>query len=242
MSLTKEQEEQIAMQLKRHDRATLNSKIDLMHGISLELIIEKGVFCSDIMSSGIYLARFLYEHIALYKGKKCLDMGCGPGIQGLIMAKYGAKHVDFTDISQKAVKNTRKNIEIHKLKSVCKVYEGDLFDSLSKSKKYDVIIFNHPFFSEEAENFGKDAFDDTILRKSMLGGTELIKRFFSEVKKYMKNKNSLIIMPYFHFAGKENDPSTHVRKYGFYIEKQERVKSEQGLQLGDFSIYTIKMK
>jgi len=49
-------------------------------------------------------------------------------------------------------------------------------------------------------------------------------------------------MPYFHFAGKENDPKNHVNKYGFKISKEKIIKSSQGLQLGNFSIYTITKK
>ncbi len=242
MTITKKQKEQVAMQLKRHNRETVKSKIDLGKDASLELIVEHGVFGSDIMSSGIYLAKFLYHHRELYKDKICLDMGCGPGAQGLIMAIYGASQVDLSDISSRASENTRRNIELQILKKKCHAYTSDLFTELPKNKKYEVIVFNHPFFPEEAKNFGKDVFKDIMLRKSMLGGTELIKRFFNEAKAHMKGKDSIIIMPYFHFAGKENDPANHVEKYGFLIQEDKRIKSQQGLQLGDFSIYTIKKK
>lgn len=240
MALTKEQKEQVAMQLKKHNRNDVKSKIVLEPGKEFELIVERGVFGSDIMSSGIYLAKFLYNHKDLYSNKACLDMGCGPGIQGLIMAKYGAKQVDLSDINSKAIENTKKNIELHNLKKKANAYVSDLFAGLPKNKKYDVIVFNHPFFPEEAENFGKEVFEDATLRKSMLGGTDLVKKFFRDAKNHLKEKDSLMIMPYFHFAGKENDPANHVKDYGFYIFNEERIKSEQGLQLGDFSIYTIK--
>lgn len=242
MTLTKQQKEQVAMQLKKHNRDTVKSKIELEQGVPFELIVEKGVFGSDIMSSGIYLAKFLYQNKELYKNKTCLDMGCGPGIQGLVMALYGAGEVDLSDINPNAVENTQRNIDMYNLKKNCQAYTSNLFAKLPKGKKYDVIVFNHPFFPEEAENFGKDVFSDTMLRKSMLGGTELVQRFFSKARIYMKDRNSIIIMPYFHFAGKENDPATHVEKYGFFIKDDARIKSQQGLQLGDFSIYTIKRK
>ena len=169
-------------------------------------------------------------------------MGCGPGTQGLLMAIHGAKKVDLSDINPKAFENTQKNIGLHQLKEKCMAYVSDLFANLPKGKKYDVIVFNHPFFPEEAENFGKDFADDKMLRKSMLGGTGLVKKFFSEAKKHMKDKNSIVVMPYFHFAGEENDPANHVERYGFYIQNDERIRSQQGLQVGDFSIYTIKQK
>ncbi len=150
MVLTKEQKEQVAMQLEKHNRDDVKSKITLDSNKEFELIVERGVFGSDIMSSGIYLAKFLYIHKSLYSNKVCLDMGCGPGIQGLIMAKYGAKHVDLSDINSKAVENTKKNIKLHNLKKMASAYVSDLFAGLPKNKKYEVIVFNHPFFPKEA--------------------------------------------------------------------------------------------
>ncbi|MFA5993211.1 MAG: methyltransferase [Candidatus Pacearchaeota archaeon] len=242
MELTKAQKEQVERQLRQHNRNDVKAKLTIKEGEDFELIIKRGVFGSDFMSSGMYLVRFLYHHQDLFSNKLCLDMGCGSGIQGLVMARYGAKHVDLADINKKAVENTKENIKLHNLQKKTKAYVSDLFTNLPKDKKYEVILFNHPFYSEEAENFGKEFFDDVILRKSMLGGTELIKRFFREVKSHLKDKNSLIIMPYFHFAGKENDPARHVKDYDLYVFNEERIKSNQGIQLGEISMYVIKQK
>ena len=242
MALTLTQKEHIEMQLRGHDRDAVRAQIilDEAKNVSLELLIERGVFGSDIMSSGIYLARFLYQNQELYKGKSCLDMGCGPGTQGIVMAKYGAKSVDLTDISKKAVDNTKKNIQKHQLEGICTAYEGDLFSALPKGKRYGVIAFNHPFFPEEAENFKTNVCNDIELKKTMLGGTELIKRFLGDVKEYLND--GIIIMPYFRFAGHENNPITHAEDYGLKIIDEERIESKQGLQLGDFSIYLIRIK
>jgi len=237
--LTQAQQAQVAMQLKRHDRGDVTSKINLGDK-EIELVVQRGVFGSDIMSSAIYLARFLYAHRELYQNKDCLDMGCGPGIQGLVMAEYGARQVDLADINEKAVKNTGENVRLHRLEDKASAYVSDLFSGL-KDKEYEVVVFNHPFFPEEAKNFGQDAFQDEVLRRSMLGGTELVKRFFKDVRFHL-SEGGLIIMPYFHFAGKENDPANHVNNYGFKIISEEKIRSEKGLQLGDISIYTIKAK
>jgi len=239
MVLTKEQENQVRMQLEKHNRDTLETEIilDEKNNISLKLIIERGVFGSDIMSSGMHLTRFLYEHKNFFKDKNTLDMGCGPGAQGLVMAIYGAKYVDLSDISEKAVENTKKNIKKHLLENA-QVYLGDLFSEISKEKKYDVIVFNHPFFSEEPEEFEGDPNQDEMLRRSMLGGTKLLQRFFREAPQYLK-ENGIIIMPYFQLAGPENDPKNHFKKYGLKIINEYKIDSEQGLQIGDVSIYII---
>jgi len=103
------------------------------------------------------------------------------------MSKYGAKSVGFSDINPKAIANTKKNIERHSLVDTV-VYVSDLFATLPQHKFYDVIVFNHPFFSGKAETFKGDVNDNQMLRKSMLGGNDIIKKFFHEVSKYLHEK------------------------------------------------------
>jgi tRNA1(Val) A37 N6-methylase TrmN6 len=239
MTFTEEQKAHVLKQLQGHKRnsGTRNLVLDEDAHTSLELLIEQGVFGSDIMSSAIYLARFLYQHQELYSGKDAADIGCGPGTQGLVMSKYGAKSVVLSDINPKAVANTQKNVEQQNLANA-EVYESDLFDGLPKNRTYDVIVFNHPFFSGEPEKFEGDPNQDEMLRRSMLGGTELLQRFFREVPKYLR-QDGIIIMPYFHFAGTENDPATQVGKYKLKISEEHKIESKQGLQLGDVSMYVL---
>ena len=234
MAFSEEQRTHVAKQLQSHDRNSGIRQIGLRECTPLELLIERGVFGSDIMSSGIYLAQFLHEHQELYARKHVLDMGCGAGTQGIVMAKYGAETVVLSDINRRAVANTQKNIEQLAMKNA-EVVESDLFASLPQGRTYDVIVFNHPFFSGEPQEIKGD---DKMLVKSMLGGTELIKRFFSGVSGYMR-KNGIIIMPYFHFAGPENDPANHLKSYNLNCAFEKQIKSEQGLQQGDFSVYVI---
>jgi methylase of polypeptide subunit release factors len=239
MTFTKEQYDLVKKQLQAHQRESgiKSLVLDENTHTSLDLLIERGVFGSDIITTAVHFARFLYEHQELYSGKDVADIGCGPGTQGLVMSKYGAKSVVFVDINPKAVANTQKNIQQHKLANA-EVYQSDLFSGLPQNISYDVVLFNHPFFSEEPEKFEGDPNQDEMLRRSMLGGTELLQRFFREVPQYLK-QDGIIIMPYFHFAGKENDPATHVEKYKLKVSQEHKVESKQGLHLGDVSIYVL---
>jgi len=110
MSFTEEQKLHVLKQLHGHRRESGNKTIilDKDTSTSFELLVERGVFSSDIMSSAVYLARFLYNHQDLYFEKDVVDIGCGPGTQGIVMSKYGAKSVLFSDINPKAVDNTKK--------------------------------------------------------------------------------------------------------------------------------------
>ena len=170
--------------------------IDEETDYSINLRISKGVFGSDLIGTPKHLARYLYKNPHLYRGKFAADIGCGPGTQGIIMLKYGASSVLFSDISPKAVANTKKNIEDY---ANADVYESDLFTDLPNIL-YDVIVFNHPFFASSPERFTNDPNYDEMLRRGMLGGTELLQRFLRKSPDYLR-KEGIIIMPYFHFAG-----------------------------------------
>jgi methylase of polypeptide subunit release factors len=234
MALTPEQEQQVKEQLAKHDRTPGSRSIllDKNTGTRLELYIDAHVFASDMMSSGIYLASFLYKNKELYKNKKALDLGCGPGTQGIVMALNEAQSVDFSDISPLAVNNTRTNIQKYMLKN-CRVFESNLFDDLPASK-YDIVVFNHPFFPATPGSLE----EDPLLGQTMLGGTELIRRFFNDLSHWL-SEEGVVVMPYFHLAGPENDPVNHIGN-NFEITHKEIFQSETGLQIGGFSIYIIK--
>lgn len=234
VALTKDQQELVRKQLAAHVREPGIRYIQLDENTTLEFIVDTGVFGSDLLGAAIQLARYLHAHPHLYAQKDVLDLGCGSGAQGLVMSKNGAQSVDFSDINPRAVENTKKNV---RNQDNVAVYESDLFSDLPR-KKYDVIVFNHPFFPGNAEDFSEDPTDDLLLRKSMLGGTNLIKRFFQGVSEYLNNDGT-IVMPFFHFAGNENDPANHVTLYGFRTLEQHRITLSEGFHRGDVSIYVL---
>lgn len=234
MPLSQEQERQVRLQLDRHMRPDGTYQVPLDDKDFLELHISRGVFASDIMSSGIYTAQFLFEHPELFAGKNVLDMGSGPGTLGLLMALRGASHVDLVDINPKAVSDCALNLRNLKLENI-EVFESDLFSNLPP-KKYELITFNHPFFPEWPDTFAEE--HDPDLKRSMLGGTDLLPRFIAEVPERL-DPNGCLVMPYFHFAGPENDPAQAIENSPLRIREKIAVESEQGLQLGAFSIYLM---
>lgn len=233
MGLSPEQKQHVVHQLKQHDREGGVRRIVLVppDGKSLEFYVSRGVFGSDIMSSGIYMSRYLYKNTSLYFGKHALDMGCGPGTLGLVMALQGATWVTLADINPKAIEDTRRNLNQFGFVNAA-AFESDLFAGLPEGR-FDVIVFNHPFFPAEAEPL--EGINDVALARSMMGGTSLIKRFFKQAQSRLSD-NGLLIMPYYHFAGPENDPTQHAKSFGFRILRCEEFVSEEGLQPGGFSI------
>lgn len=50
----------------------------------------------------------IFKKTSFFKGKKCLDVGCGPGRWTCAMQRLGAKNVDSFDLSPEAIEICRK--------------------------------------------------------------------------------------------------------------------------------------
>ena len=81
-----------------------------------------------------------------------LDIGCGSGILSLIMAQrsQGKLNIDAIDIDEGAVEDSKNNFALSLWKESLNAICGN-FVSFSKEcdKKYDIVISNPPFFTED---------------------------------------------------------------------------------------------
>ncbi|MEE2903795.1 MAG: methyltransferase [Myxococcota bacterium] len=77
---------------------------------------------------------------------RVLELGTGSGIVAIFAAEF-AREVMATDINPHAVECAALNIEAHALSSKITVRESDLFDNIN-GERFDVILFNPPFFEE----------------------------------------------------------------------------------------------
>jgi methylase of polypeptide subunit release factors len=184
--------------------------------------------------SAMQLAQWLCLNNCLYKGKSVIDIGSGTGIQGIVMSMCGAKNVICSDVSKDAIANTKLNVKNYKLLNKIKVVESDLLNNI-RVQKFDVIVFNHPFFSDGSmrEQLNADF--------AMLERGSLIHRFFEDAKKFLK-KDTVIVMPYFHVAGPINDPAIQAPKHGYDVIERYSMNVISGLQKGPVSIYEIRLK
>ena len=91
----------------------------------------------------------LEQELERNKGlKTALDLGCGTGIQGLVMAKKGLKVV-CVDVNSKALENAGQNFKRAGLKAEFK--ESDLFSKIEG--KFDLIAFNPPYLPSDRLKF-----------------------------------------------------------------------------------------
>ena len=150
----------------------------------MPFILYKNVFSpSFFKGSSVYV-----NHLPLKKNQSMLDMGCGCGVIGITaFEKYKLNSVVCSDINGYAIKNTRRNIQLHNVVKNVTAVQSDLFTDIDKEKKFDLIFWNAPYFDGEKINA-------PILYKSMYDKDyKNIKKFIIDGQKYL-NKNGKIML------------------------------------------------
>jgi len=166
----------------------------------LALVVDSDVFPPDLG----FTSRYLSQTLAQYQPKALLDMGCGTGYLALVSKKRGAPVVWALDVHEPAVACSRKNAERNGLTNV-RVEQSDLFSAVDPGVKFDLIVFNQPYYPSTHEVIFGLGFD---------GGREIIERFMSEVPEYLAEGGALI-MPFSDMAGPEHNPEPIVTSYGY---------------------------
>ncbi len=116
------------------------------------------------------------------KGANVLEIGCGCGFLSILMAKRGAS-VTAVDINKDAVEITKANTETNK--TAINAFESDLFSAIRG--RFDLIIFNPPYLpTDEGEN------DKTCAGGK--SGREVIEKFATEVKNYLKPHGLVLLV------------------------------------------------
>lgn len=231
-SLSDEQKKQVIMQLERHKHVRYNTDIALSNTkILKDFVVYPEILRPESMTS-LFLARHLYQKQYLYKNKIVMDIGCGSGLQGIVMSIRGAKKVILSDISSQAVANAKENIKNFYVSDKATAIQSDLFVIIKETA--DLIVFNHPFFSAKP-------IQGQPVSISMLDSGKLIQKFLKESKKYLK-KDGLIIMPYLELAGEINNPKIQGLKHNFVVSTPVHHDIKTGLQKGLISIYYLKFE
>ena len=119
------------------------------------------------------------------RNQKCLDLGCGSGIQTMQLLENGADFVTAADIDASALYFTQFNLEENfsreKINRVT-ILESDLFENLDE-KKFDVIAFNPPY-----------VISDSLEEKALDGGKsgrEVLDRFLLQAENLL-NENGMV--------------------------------------------------
>ena len=163
--------------------------------------VEPGVIPPSLASA------FLLENTAIKAGESVLDMGCGNGVQAVFAALNGAGKVVASDISKKAVINTRHNAELHKVEKIVDARDGDLFAVLKPGEQFDVVIFNAGYPGFVGDPRGKN----------------LHERFYSELDPWLKPGGRV----YYHvgYVNRIPEVAALLEKNGFRIMRMNMVNA-----------------
>lgn len=129
------------------------------------------------------------------RGKKCLDLGCGSGIQSVAMLRAGAVEVLAVDVNESALRETEKKVNAF-LKETKKsktqllghflgVRKSNLFNNLHK-EKFDFVAFNPPYVPTAGIKWR-----DTDGGKK---GMEVIDKFLAQIKLRLNKKGVMFLL------------------------------------------------
>ena len=107
-----------------------------------------------------------------------MDLGCGYGIIGLVLLKSNPTlKLTFSDINERAIQLTKKNLKLHNLKA--EAIQSDKFENIKE--KYNTILLNPP----------------------QTAGKELCFKMIEESKEHLLDKGLLQIVARHNKGGKE---------------------------------------
>ena len=112
---------------------------------------------------------YLLSHWLIKPGESVLDMGTGSGVQSVFAAEI-SDHIVATDILAAAVETAKLNVQRFGFEDKIDVRLGDLFAPLEPGERFDVILFNIDYPSNEYSQFW----------------WKIHERFFAEVLKHLE--------------------------------------------------------
>ena len=122
----------------------LKSEIKYLHYSYNEedftFLSDNGVFSKSHLDYGskYLLETFLKNY---HDSGSVLDVGCGYGFMGLVIAKVLSSSVTMVDVNKRALHLAERNASENKIKNV-QILESNVYENVTG--KYDVIITNPP--------------------------------------------------------------------------------------------------
>ena len=125
---------------EKQDSKSILKKITInVLGSNINMLTSSGIFSKDRLDKGTEL---LINSAIIKQDSKVLDLGCGYGIVGIAIAKNNSStNVLMSDINERAVKISKKNIRFHKLNNL-EVRKSNVFDAIPET--FDTILLNPP--------------------------------------------------------------------------------------------------
>jgi 16S rRNA (guanine1207-N2)-methyltransferase len=107
--------------------------------LDFELYSASGVFSKEKLDKG---TEVLIKNCILNREWEVLDLGCGTGVVGIsVKLLYPNTKVLMSDINERAIMLSKKNIEKLKLENIDAI-KSDIFSNIKK--EFDAILVNPP--------------------------------------------------------------------------------------------------
>jgi release factor glutamine methyltransferase len=165
-----------------------------------QFFVPPGIFKASL-SESLQLYELTFQESPRLRGDRALDMGCGCGPISVLMASMGW-NVMAVDLSSKAIDSALYNAKINNVKLDARL--GDLFSSIKKNEKFDLITFNIPYFCCNSEQFPHL----TEIERSWFWREQDLINFFTAAKDYLLPKGQIVI-----FTSSYADFNPHNLKY-----------------------------
>ena len=108
-------------------------------GIKIDFLSDNGVFSKKQIDFGSSL---LLKTIKLEQAKNVLDVGCGYGTIGLVIAKGNPDiFVNMVDVNLRAISLAKQNMDNNNIK-YAEIFVRNIYENVYK--KYDIIVSNPP--------------------------------------------------------------------------------------------------
>jgi 16S rRNA (guanine1207-N2)-methyltransferase len=122
-----------------------------LRGITLKLQSDAGVFSKYRIDTG---TKLLIESLRLDEGqRKILDLGCGYGAIGLVIASLLPRTTVFmSDVNRRAVQLARTNAALNRIDNV-RIAEGSGLMPFA-GEQYDLIVTNPPIRTGKENIYG----------------------------------------------------------------------------------------
>lgn len=114
-------------------------KIDcFLRGQKFSFVLSSGIFSKNKIDFG---TEFLCNNMILKRNWRCLDLGCGAGVIGVVASKF-VKEVYLSDVNKRACEVSLINTNLNSSKNTVVVY-SDIFEGLDNIL-FDCILLNPP--------------------------------------------------------------------------------------------------